>query len=56
MFADVLARVHADYVTDVDDKEMMQAAVNGMLASLDPHSSYMNADEFRDMQVQTKGE
>ncbi|MET0546704.1 MAG: S41 family peptidase [Caulobacterales bacterium] len=56
LFADVLARVHADYVTDVDDKEMMEAAVNGMLASLDPHSSYMNADAFRDMQVQTRGE
>ena len=56
LFADVLARVHADYVTDVNDGAMMEAAVNGMLASLDPHSSYMNADEFRDMQVQTRGE
>jgi carboxyl-terminal processing protease len=56
LFADVLARVHADYVTDVDDKELMEAAINGMLASLDPHSSFLNSDDYRDMQVQTRGE
>ncbi|MGE3141771.1 MAG: S41 family peptidase [Hyphomonadaceae bacterium] len=56
LFADVLARVEADYVTDVDETEMMQAAINGMLSSLDPHSSYLSPTDFRDMQVQTRGE
>ncbi len=56
LFADVLARVEQDYVTDIDDKEAIEAAIQGMLASLDPHSSYMNAADYRDMQVQTRGE
>jgi carboxyl-terminal processing protease len=56
LFADVLSRVEQDYVTPIDQKTAMEAAINGMLASLDPHSSYMNADEYRDMQVQTRGE
>ncbi len=56
LFADVLARVEQDYVTDIDDQEAMEAAIQGMLASLDPHSSYMDAAEYRDMQVQTRGE
>jgi len=55
-FADVLARVQTDYVTETKDSELIDNAINGMLSSLDPHSSYMNADAFRDMQVQTKGE
>jgi C-terminal processing protease CtpA/Prc len=42
-FADVLARVEQDYVTEINDEEAMEAAIQGMLASLDPHSSYMNA-------------
>ena len=56
LFADVLARVERDYVTEIDEQEAMEAAIQGMLASLDPHSSYMNAAEYRDMQVQTRGE
>ncbi len=56
LFADVLARVEQDYVTDIDDREAIEAALQGMLTSLDPHSSYMNAEDFRDMQVQTRGE
>jgi carboxyl-terminal processing protease len=56
LFADVLARVEHDYVVEIDDEQAMQAAINGMLTSLDPHSSYMNAQEYRDMQVQTRGE
>jgi carboxyl-terminal processing protease len=56
LFADVLARVEQDYVTEINDEEAMQAAINGMLGSLDPHSSYMNATEYRDMQVTTRGE
>src|SRR5688572_11866929 len=56
LFADVLARVEQDYVTPIDEQEAMEAAINGMLASLDPHSSYMNAADYRDMQTQTRGE
>ena len=56
LFADVLARVEQDYVTDIDEREAIEAAINGMLASLDPHSSYMDATEYRDMQVATRGE
>ncbi len=56
LFADVLARVEQDYVTEINDEEAMEAAIQGMLASLDPHSSYMNATEYRDMQTQTRGE
>jgi carboxyl-terminal processing protease len=56
LFADVLARVETDYVTEIDESKVMEAAINGMLTSLDPHSSYLNAEEFRDMQVTTRGE
>jgi carboxyl-terminal processing protease len=56
LFADVLARVEQDYVTEIDDEEAINAAINGMLTSLDPHSSFMNASDYRDMQVQTRGE
>jgi carboxyl-terminal processing protease len=56
LFGDVFERVRADYVEEVSDEELIQSAVRGMLASLDPHSSYMDAKSFGDMQVQTKGE
>jgi carboxyl-terminal processing protease len=56
LFADVLARVEQDYVTEIDNEQAIEAAIQGMLFSLDPHSSYMNASEYRDMQVQTRGE
>jgi carboxyl-terminal processing protease len=56
LFADVLSRVEQDYVTEINDEEAMEAAIQGMLASLDPHSSYMNATEYREMQTQTRGE
>ncbi|WP_427451452.1 S41 family peptidase [Litorimonas sp. WD9-15] len=56
LFADVLARVRSQYVVDVDDSELIEDAMNGMLASLDPHSSYINAEAFRDMRMDTKGE
>jgi carboxyl-terminal processing protease len=56
LFGDVYDRVRADYVEKPDEKKMMEAAINGMLTSLDPHSSYMNAKEFADMNVKTKGE
>jgi carboxyl-terminal processing protease len=56
LFGDVLERVRNDYVEKPDDSALIDAAINGMLASLDPHSSYMNAKSFKDMQVQTRGE
>jgi carboxyl-terminal processing protease len=56
LLGDVIERVRSDYVEPVDDEKMIEAAINGMLASLDPHSSYMNAKMYRDMQVQTRGE
>jgi len=56
LFGDVFERVRADYVEKPDDAKLIESAVNGMLAGLDPHSSYMDAKSFRDMQVQTRGE
>ena len=49
-------RVRADYVEKPDDGKLIESAINGMLTGLDPHSSYMDAKSFRDMQVQTRGE
>ncbi len=56
LFADVLARVRSQYVVDVDDAALIEDAMNGMLQSLDPHSSYINPEAFRDMRMDTKGE
>jgi carboxyl-terminal processing protease len=56
IFGDIFERVRAQYVTPPDDKALVENAINGMLTSLDPHSSYMNAEEAADMRVQTKGE
>lgn len=56
LFADVLARVEQDYVAEIDNEAAIEAAIQGMLSSLDPHSSYMNATEYRDMQTTTRGE
>ena len=56
LFGDVFERVRADYVEDVSDEELIESAINGMLTSLDPHSSYLNAKNFREMQVQSRGE
>jgi carboxyl-terminal processing protease len=56
LFGDVFDRVRSDYVEVPDEEKLIDSAINGMLASLDPHSSYMNAKRFQDMQVQTKGE
>ncbi len=56
LFGDVFERVRADYVETPTDEELIEAAIAGMLSSLDPHSSYMNSDRFKDMQVDTKGE
>ena len=56
LFGDIFERVRAQYVDEADDKELIEAAINGMLNSLDPHSGYLNEESFRDMQVQTRGE
>src|SRR5277367_2768815 len=56
LFGDVFERVRADYVEKPDDSQLVESAIDGMLAGLDPHSSYMDPKSFRDMQVQTRGE
>jgi carboxyl-terminal processing protease len=56
LFGDVFERVRADYVEKPDDSKLVESAINGMLAGLDPHSGYMTPNSFRDMQVQTRGE
>nr|WP_026606863.1 S41 family peptidase [Methylocapsa acidiphila] len=56
LFGDVFEKIRSDYVEKPDEQKLVEAAINGMLGSLDPHSSYMDAKSFRDMQVQTRGE
>ena len=56
LFGDVFERVRSDYVDVPNDSKLIAASINGMLSGLDPHSSYMDANSFRDMQVETKGE
>ena len=56
LFGDVFERVRAEYVEPVNDRDVIENAIQGMLAGLDPHSSYLNPRSFRDMQVQTRGE
>jgi len=56
LFGDVFERIRAQYVTEVDEADLIEAAINGMMTSLDPHSSYLPPKDFDDMQVQTRGE
>jgi carboxyl-terminal processing protease len=56
LFGDVFERVRSDYVEKPDDSKLVESAISGMLTGLDPHSSYMDAKSFKDMQVQTRGE
>ena len=56
LFGDVFERIRAQYVTKVDESDLIEAAIKGMMASLDPHSSYLPPKDFSDMQVQTRGE
>ena len=56
LFGDVFEKIRNDYVEKPDESKLIEAAINGMLSSLDPHSSYMDAKAYREMQVQTKGE
>lgn len=55
LFGNVFERVRGDYVEPVDDKKLIEAAINGMLTSLDPHSSFLSAKDYEDMQTQTRG-
>lgn len=55
LFGDVFERVRSDYVESPDDSALIESAIDGMLTSLDPHSSYLSAKDFQDMQVQTSG-
>ncbi len=54
LFGDIFERVRSTYVEEVDEKDLIQSAINGMLSSLDPHSSYLPPDDFDDMRVQTQ--
>src|SRR5674476_974589 len=56
LFGDVFERVRADYVEVPDDDKLIESAINGMLAGLDPHSGYMDAKSLGDMQVETRGQ
>ncbi|MCA3367259.1 MAG: S41 family peptidase, partial [Roseomonas sp.] len=56
LFGDVFERMRAEYVEPVNDRDAIENAIQGMLSSLDPHSSYLNQRSFRDMQTQTRGE
>ncbi len=56
LFGDVLERVRTDYIEKPNDAQLIEAAINGMLSSLDPHSAYLSPKHYRDMQVQTRGE
>lgn len=55
-FGEAFEQVRANYVEEVSDEELIEAAINGMLASLDPHSSFLNLNNFSEMQVDTRGE
>ncbi|OYX44746.1 MAG: peptidase S41 [Rhodobacterales bacterium 32-67-9] len=56
LFGDIFERIRSQYVEPVDEGKLIEAAINGMLTSLDPHSSYLAPDAFDDMRVQTRGE
>ncbi|HYF56525.1 MAG TPA: S41 family peptidase [Salinarimonas sp.] len=56
LFGDVFEKVRTDYVEKPEESKLVEAAINGMLTSLDPHSSYLDPKSYRDMQVQTRGE
>ena len=55
-FTEVFSRIKADYVEPVEDKKLLEDAVQGMLAGLDPHSAYLDSESFRDMRVETEGQ
>ena len=56
LFGDIFERIRSAYVEEVDEEKLIRSAINGMLTSLDPHSSYLPPEDFNNMQVQTRGE
>src|SRR5277367_689000 len=56
LFGDVLSTVETQYVAPVDDKKLIESAIDGMLTSLDPHSGYLNPSDYSDMRDQTRGQ
>jgi len=56
LFSEVLEKIDKEYVSEVDQAEMMDSAINGVLQSLDPYSSYMSPEIFLEMQTETSGE
>ena len=54
-FSDIFARIKSDYVEDVDDKTLLENAIRGMLTGLDPHSTYLNTDEYKELKIGTTG-
>ena len=56
LFGDIFERIRSTYVEEVDDVALIEAAINGMLTSLDPHSSYLPPKDYDEMQVETRGE
>src|SRR5690606_8175599 len=56
LFGDIFERIRAQYVEEVEPEKLIEAAINGMLTSLDPHSSYLPKKAYEDMSVQTRGE
>ena len=56
LFGDIFERIRAQYVEEVDESKLIEAAIDGMLTSLDPHSSYLSPDDAASMRVQTRGE
>ena len=56
LFTDIYARIKKDYVEEVGDKDLLEGAIRGMLSSLDPHSSYLSQEEFKELQIGTTGE
>ena len=55
IFSNVLSLVQQDYVEEIDTQAAIEGAIKGMLSSLDPHSSYLKPDDFKELQVETKG-
>src|SRR5215211_6544949 len=56
MFSEVFGRIKSDYVEPVEDKKLIKEAINGMVSGLDPHSSFLDQEAFRELQVGTQGE
>lgn len=55
-FSDIFARIKSDYVETVDDKTLLENAIRGMLSGLDPHSTYLNPDEYQELRIGTSGQ